>query len=284
MDNLQLRDRWVVVTGASAGLGRAMARQLAYEYGANVALVARRGGRLRVLADEIERETEARVCIIEADLTVPQDVDRVFERTRELGDLAAVILNAGITHFGHHSELSWQALQALLQTNVTSVLRLSSLYTSHWLEGGATRGTPGLMIVSSMAGLTPVPYQAAYAGTKALLANFGRSLNHELRAQGISVTTFAPGGIDTELTQSNGLSRYFDSSLAMMDAESCARMGLRALSRRRELYVPGLLNQAGWLLSRWLPYSFVSHAVATTYRRALRSARADASPVARLRG
>lgn len=266
MDRMSFRGRWVVVTGASSGLGREMAYILAREHGANLVLVARRGDRLRSIAKELEEQARIQVRVLEADLAKGEDVERVFTEATEKQDIYAVILNAGVTHFGEHHNLSWAAFQAMLATNVSSVVRLTSLFAPYLI---AKKNDGGVLIVSSMAGLMPVPYQSAYSGTKAFLVQFGRGLAYELRGKPVSISVFAPGGIATELTETTGLGLHFKSSVTVMPADVCAREALRGFERRKELHVPGLFNQLGALAVRWLPQRFFVSAVGAEYKKAL---------------
>jgi len=188
---MNFRGQWVLITGASSGLGRAMAVILARDYGAHIIAVARREARLTALRDELVALPGVQVETIVADMSSASDVDRVVQQATSGRKLYGAILNAGVTHFGRHEELAWSAFETMLHTNVTSVVRMTSELIPVLLEqdlGG------GIMLVSSMAGLTPIPYQAAYSGTKAFLVNFGCSLWHELQGKNLSITTYAPGG------------------------------------------------------------------------------------------
>jgi short-subunit dehydrogenase len=154
----------------------------------------------------------------------------------------------------------------MLATNVTSVVRLTSLFAPYLAE---RKNEGGILLVSSMAGLMPVPYQSAYSGTKAFLVNFGRGLAFELRGKPVSISVFAPGGIATELTTATGLDQHFKSSVSIMPADQCARSALSGFIRRKELHVPGLFNQLGALLVRWLPQRLFVAAVGAEYKKAL---------------
>jgi len=266
MKRMEFRGRWVLVTGASSGLGRAMACILAREHGANVILVARRVARLRELAEELSTSANVRVHVIEADLSREADVDRVYAEAIAVGEVYGVVLNAGVTYFGEHGALSWDAFQTMLATNVTSVVRLTSLFVPYLVARGSAGG---VLLVSSLAGLMPVPYQSAYSGTKAFLVNFGRSLWHELRGQPVSITTFTPGGIDTELSENTGLSKHFKSKATIMSADACARDALRGFARRDYMRVPGLFNCLATLLMRILPHRLFANMVGSEYKKAL---------------
>ncbi len=263
MKPLELRDRWVLVTGASAGLGREMARRLAREYGANLVLVARRLERLTELKDELEREAGVEVHPVSADLSRPEDVDRAFEQATSRRELQGVVLNAGVTYYGRALDLEPAEFAAMLQTNVHGLVRLARA-SARYFEDKQNEG--GILLVSSMAGFAPLPWQTAYAATKAFVTSYGRGLAEELRGQPVSVTVFAPGGIDTEMLVNSGLSRQFKpGAVGIMPADECAERALRAFVKRRELAVPGALNLALALTMKLLPHSLFARAAARTY-------------------
>jgi uncharacterized protein len=263
MKPIRLSGQWVMITGASSGLGREMARQLARDHHANILAVARRQDRLAGLKNELESIAGVRVEPIVADLSKLEDVDRALEQAMHERQIAAAILNAGVTHFGAHAELAWERFEAMLRTNVTGTVRMSNALVPHLEmqpDGGA------LMLVSSMAGLTPVPFQTAYSATKAFVAHFGIAMSHEIKGRTISITTYAPGGIATEMTAGE---RFGPLRGWLMDVEHAARVGIDALRKRRGLCVPGFANRIGTFAARVLPQSIVIGQVAATYRRAL---------------
>ncbi len=261
---LELRGRWTLITGASAGLGMELARHIAKDHGGHVVLVARRRERLEALAEELRSRYGVQAACVTADLSRPEDVERLFTEATSGRDLHAVILNAGVTYWGEAMKLGWSEFQAMLDTNVTSLVRLSSLFVPYLVERG-THG--GMMFVSSVAGLIPVPYQAAYSGTKAFVTSYGQCLAQEVRPKGVSVTVFAPGGISTDLLVNSGLSNRFKAGdIGVMSPEACAAHAVRAFMRRKELYVPGLINQTLALAARVLPRGFLAQRTAAIYR------------------
>jgi short-subunit dehydrogenase len=264
---LSFENRWVVVTGASSGLGLEMARQLARDHKANLVLLARRRDRLQQLKEELEGKHGVQVEIVIADLSQESEVERAFHETVADRDVFAVILNAGVTHFGEHVDLPWVDFKKLLDTNINAVAHMTHLFVPYLLakqQGG------GVMLVASMTGVTPVPYQAAYSGSKAFLVSFGHCLWHELRHTDISITTFVPGGIATEMSDNSGLSMHFGStSMYIQSAEACAREALVAFKQRKHTHVSGFINRAGVVASKLLPRSFMVGQVAAEYRRAL---------------
>jgi short-subunit dehydrogenase len=261
---LALAGRYVLVTGASSGLGREIARTIARDYHGHVIAVARRADRLAELARELSERWGATMVPITADLTRGQDVERVFVEATAGRSVYGVILNAGVTFYGEALSQNAASVETLLATNTMAPVRLAQLFGRHLVErneGG------GMLLVASMAGLVPMPYQAVYGGTKALLASFGLALREELRRSGVSVSIFAPGGIATEMLDLSGLSAKFaPDGIGMMSADVCATAAVRAFVTRRALVVPGAMNRLTAWLMNCLPLSWVVPVVARLYR------------------
>ena len=276
---MQFESKWVLVTGASSGLGKEISRVLARDYRANLVLAARRPDRLEALSAELTREYKVEVKVIPADLARDEEVVRVFDTATREVPLYAAVLNAGVTHFGHHDELSWEAWREMLNLNVLSTSRMTMLMLPY-LEQRKEQG--GLMLVSGFSGLSPVPYQSAYAGTKAYLANLGASLHHEMWPRGVSVTTFAPGGIQSEMTEGD---RFNSLRGWLMPAEQCAKSGLRSFKNRAYIAVPGFLYGAGVFVHKLAPQWLFTSVLASQYRKSLaanaRSRATDPSKPAR---
>jgi uncharacterized protein len=264
MKPMDFRERWLLVTGASSGLGREMARILATEYGANLIVVARRQDRLDSLKVEIAKSSSARVITVRADLSLLEDTDRVLEEAARV-PLYGAVLNAGVTHFGEHGDLGWDAFRQMLDINVVSVVRMTNTLLP-LLE----KADGGLMLVSSMAGIFPVPYQTAYSATKAFLVHFGCGLFHEYQGRSVSITTYAPSGVVSEMTDGHSFTSLRS---WLMPTERAAREGVEALRRRKYLHVPGLANRIGGAFVRMLPRRFTAGIVGAQYRNALNKAR-----------
>ncbi len=263
---LDFRGEWVVVTGASSGLGREMARQLVKDHGANVLAVARRRDRLEALAEELSTDA-ARVEPLVADLANPSDLPNVVRVATALPALRGVILNAGVTYYGHALEQDLGAFDKLLATNVTALVHLSQHFAKYFLQ---KQNDGAVLLVSSMAGFAPLPYQAAYAATKAFVTSYGRSLAYELKGKGVGVSVFAPGGIATEMLETSGLSRKFKAGdVGVMSPEDCARLALAGLRKRRMLTVPGASNKLMAAGMKLAPDGVLLPAIAKIYEGAL---------------
>lgn len=266
MQKLDLSNKRVLVTGSSSGLGLELARQLARDHKAHPIVVARRKDRLEALARELEG-FGAKPELIAADMTRPDDRARVFAETTEHAPLAAAILNAGVTFFGHAIEQTRESADGLIATNITAVVDLALRYVAYFKKRG---DGGGLLLVSSMTSLQPMPYQAVYGASKAFVTSFGQALAEEHARDPLSVTTFCPGGIATDMIESAGMSEKYNKDHPMvMGVEPCAKLALDAFVRRDRVYVPGALNKLTALSSKLAPMSLVTRLVARDYREVL---------------
>ncbi len=243
-----------------------MAKILAVTYGANLVISARREDRLNELKAELEKSAGVKIEICVADLSKLDDVDRLIEMASKGRPLFGAILNAGVTHFGDYAELSWDSFRTMLDTNVIATVRMATAFVPV-LEAQAG----GLMIVSSMAGIHPVPFQTHYSATKAFLVHFGLGLWHELAGRNVSVTVYAPSGVVSEMTAGENftpLRRW------LMPVGQAASEGVEAFRSRKYLHISGFANRLGSAFVRMLPQRFTTSMVAAQYRNALKKQRA----------
>jgi hypothetical protein len=260
---VDLRNRYTLITGASSGLGREMARIIARRHGGHLVIAARRRERLEELTRELRDETGVDVVPLEVDLTSPEQIESLFERATSQRTIDAVVLNAGVTYFGHAVEQSLESIQSMLSTNVMSAAHLATRFAKHFISKGQKAH---MLLVSSMASLAPMPYQALYGGTKAFLTNYGQALRYELSRHGIKVGVFLPGGIVTEMTELSGISKIHGSGdVGMMEAHDCARYAVDALRRGSAMSIPGASNHI-MAAAMHLPKSLVIPFVERLYR------------------
>jgi short-subunit dehydrogenase len=269
MKNLALNNKWILVTGASSGLGQEMARQLAHIHKANLIIAARRADKLEELKAELEKAAGIKVKVIVADLSIPEEADRVIAESIANGNLYGAILNAGVTYFGRHTELSWDNFESILKTNVIGVVRMTNSLVKHFDKPGSVGG---VMLVSSMAGFFPVPYQAAYSATKAFITAFGNALHNELQNPDFSITVFSPGGIATEMTDN---SKFNDLKGWLMPVSEAAKEGIHAFITRKYNYVPGFFNRVGNVFMNFLPKKFISGKMSKVYLKSLTKAQEE---------
>jgi short-subunit dehydrogenase len=261
---VEFRNSYTLITGASSGLGREMARIIAKRHGGHLVIAARRKARLDELTRELRDETGVDVVPIDVDLTVPEQVQSLFERATAQRTIDAVVLNAGVSYFGHAVDQSMESLHSTIATNVMSVAQLATQFGKHFI---ANRQKAHMLIVSSLASLAPMPYQALYGGTKAFLTNYGQALRHELSPHGIKVGVFLPGGIATEMGDLSGTSRIKGAGdVGMMQANVCARYAVDALRKGCAVTIPGASNHVMAAAMRAFPKSLVVPVVARIYK------------------
>jgi short-subunit dehydrogenase len=263
MQPLTLKNKWILLTGASSGLGYEMACQLAYNSHTNLILLARRGEILENLKNKLEKEANVQVKILIGDLSKPDDVDRLTDQFLNNIDLYGAILNAGITYFGRNADITPKQFDDLLQINVISTVKMTNRIIDYF-EKNNREGA--LMLVSSMAGIYPVPFQAAYSASKAFILSYGSSLSYEVKNPHFSITVYAPGGIETEMTANKkfeGLKKW------LMPVKEAAREGIYAFRNRKHIHIPGFTNKIGYVLMKFLPRKFLSAKMGYVYLRAL---------------
>jgi short-subunit dehydrogenase len=222
-DDHDLRGRRVLVTGASSGIGAALARGLAAE-GAVVALSARRADRLdEVLADC--RATSPDSCSIPLDLAEPDAPERlVTEAEQALGGIDVLVNNAGIPKRRAAEDLSTDEVEQVVRLNLLSAMRLTLAALPNMRAAGWGR----LVVVSSVAARLSPPGESAYAATKAGLAAFHESLAAELWGSGVTVHLINPGVIDTELYVVPGNDPSF-ADVEALPADALVEPTLRAM-------------------------------------------------------
>lgn len=245
--------RWSValVTGASSGIGQAIAIRLAAD-GSDLVLVARRGDRLDALADELSQAHGVGVEVLVADLTGPDGLAAVESRLRAASaPVDLLVNNAGRGGQGAFADMPIEWQEEQIRLNVVAPVRLSHVA----LEGMLTRGRGGILNVSSIAGLQPMPFVATYAATKAYLSSFSHALHEEVRHQGVTVTNLLPGFTRTEFHEAAGINRSVVPGPAWMKADTVARAGLRAVAGGRAQCVPGLGYRVLTVISGLTPWS-----------------------------
>jgi short-subunit dehydrogenase len=237
-----------VITGASAGIGVALARVFARN-GHELALVARREDRLRALADEIAATGAPRPIVIAADLAQTGAARRIGEALAALGaEPQFMVNNAGFGLAGLAASRDRDEQLAMIDLNVRALTELSLAFVAS-LE----RHRGGLLNVGSMAGFLPGPGMAVYYASKAYVLSFSEALHSELKPRGIRVTVLCPGPVPTEFAARAGVSSGLAPGILTQSAEAVAQAGYRGLMRGQRTVVPGLVNKLVIVLIRIFP-------------------------------
>lgn len=235
---------WAVVTGASDGIGREIAVQLA-EAGLNLVLVARRKERLERLADELRSKHGIQTRAVDADLTDTAGVQRLEAQTQAL-EVGLFVASAGFGTSGLFKDANLETELEMVDVNVRAVVALTHHYARRMI--GQRRG--GIILMSSLVAFQGVPRAANYAATKAFIQTFAEGLQHELAPHGVDVLASAPGPVESGFNARANMR----SSMAVSSAE-VARGTLQALGRRvtvRPGFLSAFLEATLAPLPRWV--------------------------------
>jgi len=239
----------VVVTGASAGIGAALAAELASR-GYDLVLVARRRDALRALARELHERDRVSVEIRPADLADRDDRAALIAELRPRA-LAGLCNNAGLGSFGPYLDTDPEHLSALAELNVAALNDL----TAAVLPGLVERGEGAVLNVASILGHGPQPYNAAYAATKAFSIALSEAVHVELAGTGVSVTALSPGPVRTDIYAASNAEDVRDVGPAILwqEPDEVARAGVDAMERGARADVPGLINTVAAAGARYMP-------------------------------
>lgn len=234
-----------LVTGASAGIGRELARVLA-AHRHSLVLLARRRDKLQELADELRAAHGAKATIVPVDLGEPGAPQAVFDSLRDAGvQVDLLVNNAGLLVEGRFNAVGLDKQLQLLQVNVMAMTALTHLFLAPMIERKQGR----ILNVASIASFMPVPNLAVYAASKAYVRSFGDALSQELRGSGITVTTLCPGVTETGMVEGTELGNL--PSAMIMDAKAVAQEGYRACMAGKPVHVAGIANE---LAVQWIKY------------------------------
>jgi uncharacterized protein len=237
-----------VITGASAGIGAALAHVFARN-GHELALVARREDRLRALADEIAATGRAKPLVIVADLQLPGATLLIGDALAAQGaEPQFMVNNAGFGLVGTAASLDREEELAMIDVNMRALTELSLAFVE-----SLARHRGGILNVGSMAGFLPGPGMAVYYATKAYVLSFSEALHSELKSRGVRVTVLCPGPVPTEFAARAGLSENMAPGILTQSAESVAEAGYLGLMQGRRIVIPGLANKLVSLLIRIFP-------------------------------
>jgi short-subunit dehydrogenase len=245
-------DRTAVVTGASSGIGAAIARDLAGR-GHGVTLVARSADKLTELAAEL-RGSGVRAEVLATDLTDRAARADLLGRVVDLGLTPDILVNnAGLSTLGRASAADPEAEMAMIELDVVAVVDL----TVRFLPGMVERGRGGILNVASTAAFQPLPGQAGYGGCKAFVLSYTRSLVGELKGSGVHATALCPGPVETGFADAAGFEREdTETSLPSFmweSAEHVAKVGVDALAAGHPVAIPGAANRIGAAFAHLAP-------------------------------
>ncbi|WP_018609947.1 SDR family NAD(P)-dependent oxidoreductase [Uliginosibacterium gangwonense] len=229
--------RRALVTGASSGIGAAIARELA-AIGIDLVLTARRRDALDAVAATCKG---VKVEIVTADLGKPDAAHALWDAATANGPIDILINNAGFGYFRRFDEVDWSRDAELIQLNLTSLVALARCFVDAHKAGTA----PAHMLnIASTGAYQSVPNMALYAASKAFVRNFSEALHDEHLGTPLSVTCICPGGTETAFHAASGGGDYsWIANASMKSAEFVAHAAIRAMLSGKRTIVPGLLNK-----------------------------------------
>ncbi|MFT4519052.1 MAG: short-subunit dehydrogenase [Halioglobus sp.] len=246
-----MQSETVLITGASSGIGEALAMKFA-EDGYSLVLVARSEDKLQALARQLEKKTVGRVWVEAADLSHRGSAKKLAATIARQGVEVDILVNcAGVLEHGRFVDLGSNTQQNMIDLNVSGLTNM----LHHFLPPMVTRGKGRVLNVASIAAFQPVPSLAAYAATKAYVLSLTESLVEELSGTGVSITALCPGVTATNMyanaqEKSGGLEIP---DYAVGDVDDVAAQGYRACLKGDAICVPGAINLAATVAGRATP-------------------------------
>ncbi len=252
----QLKGKTALITGASSGIGQAIAYQLASE-GVHLVLVARAHAALAQVAKELSHQFGVSASAVALDLSQPHCAAELKSQLESKGVVVDILVNnAGLGTYGLFEKLSPEVEQHMIAVNVAAVVSLTHAFVPSMIE----RRTGVVLNLASTAAFQPVPYMAVYAATKAFVLSFSEALWAEYRDKGVHVVALCPGAVETQFIDKLGDGSVRQTSVfaQTIQATHVAEQALRAIQGSAPNRIIGVKN---WLMAnslRWVPRSMVA--------------------------
>jgi short-subunit dehydrogenase len=254
------RNKWALVTGASAGIGAALATELAAG-GTHLVLTARRRDRLEALGQSLKKAHAIETEAFAADLAEHDAPQKIYAFAKQKGlAIELLVNNAGFGQYGELSELDTRRLLDMVQVNCSAVVHLTRLF----LPDMMSRGRGDILILASTAAFQAVPYISTYAATKAFDLLFAEGLAEEMKPHGIRVCALCPGSTESEFHVVAGQEQF--TRHHQETAEKVARTGLQALAAGKSYVISGLGNYLGAHSQRIVPRRTITRIAANMFR------------------
>lgn len=245
--------RTVLVTGASAGIGKALTQVFA-EHGFNAVLVARREPRLQALAGQLERGFGIDTRVIVADLADPESPQRI----KQTLDAEGIAVDALVNNAGYAVQPDFCATEWKIHADFMQVLATSVAHLCHCFAGDMkARGYGRILNIASLAAFAPNSAGSLYTAVKSFVVHLSRAMDLELRPYGVHCTALCPGFTHTEFHETMGVQSEVDKlpGLLWMDADTVARQGYEAVMKGQPVLINGVVNQAIAGICKLLPDS-----------------------------
>jgi len=246
-----------LITGASSGIGQALARHFAQD-GYHLVLAARGVAKMQALADDLQHQFKVTVTVIGADLETSDGAAQLHADIKARGIvLSALVNNAGYGGFGEFKDTALASELGMMQLNMHTVVVLTKLFLPDLL---ATRGK--ILNTASTAAFQPGPYMAVYYATKSFVLSFSEAIACELEDTGVTVTALCPGPTASGFQDKADLGNSaLIKGKQLPTSEEVAALGYRAMQRGQRVYIPGFINWAMAQSMRFTPRNLATKVV-----------------------
>jgi short-subunit dehydrogenase len=252
--------KWALVTGASAGIGDALAVELAAA-GANLILTARRADRLEALSSRLKTEHQIQTLVIPDDLADPAAPQRLYDATEGRGIAVDILVNnAGFGYYGEFTNGDLGFQRKMVDVNCAAVVELTGLLIPRMIE----RRRGDIMIVASTAAYQPVAYMATYAATKVFDRYFSEALAEEVARYGLRVSALCPGPTESEFGEVAGV--RIGENRKFQSAREVARLGLEGMANGKRWVIPYAGGRFQVFMQRFVPRRMVTSAAERMFR------------------
>ena len=248
-----MKEQYALVTGASSGIGKAIAESCARRQ-INLALVALPNENLEELSYSLAGKYHVKVVFLELDLTELHSAETVFKWCKEMNiGINILVNNAGVGSQGNFSDFEGAFYTNLIGLNVIA----PTLLTRKFLPELKLRQRAHILNVSSMAGFMPIPFKSVYAASKSYVTTFSEALHEELKHTSVCVSTLCPAGVDAFGYSSKSIDRIgWIAKVGRLKPVEVAEIAVAGMLKRRRRIIPGIINVLFHYLTRTLPTRF----------------------------
>jgi short-subunit dehydrogenase len=271
MGDHRTKNEYALITGASSGIGYALARVFA-QHGFKIILVARNEQRLQRAAEALSRDYLVDCRVIPSDLSLLSGVEKVYGTVRNSGlEVSVLVNNAGVGNYGPFCETAFEKECGMVNLNVVGLTYLSKLFAKDMVERGSGR----ILNVASVVGFWPVPNMSVYAATKAYVVSFTQALASELKGTGVQVSVLCPPSVKTNFLKDgqekaietrSGLVARIVQRFKYMDAATVAAIAYSDLMKGKRTIIPSTFYQAFRIIMKFVPQGLLSDLRARLHR------------------
>jgi uncharacterized protein len=226
---------WALITGASSGIGKALAYEIANK-GLSLVLVARGQAELEKISRDIQNKYSVSTKVVLADLSIQDGINEVIAKTQDL-TIGLLVLSAGMENNGSFTKNNLEKELQVIELNIVSTLKL----THHFTKKMESQNKGGILFVSSLTAHMPSPYFSNYAATKSYIFSLATSLYGELKSKGIDVSVLSPGVTDTPMSKSTEID-WSKTPVKIMSSETVAQETIRYFGKKLSI-IPGKGNR-----------------------------------------